>query len=346
MRRRTMVSPATIVDSNLGDVILYDKKSNKLVSTSNFTALDEGRYIPIGIVVIPTAHDVYGTGECGVMALLSASTSKPDTGDTSNITMYWGGYNALGVGGNAGINYPELNDFNKFVRYGTMNNAQPLDFIDGESGGGYIPLQYAAMSVKLQCPHDPEANYYNSSSSSYGYLPSPYLADGSRNPDYYKTDSPATTANALSDFAGKANTEILCSKATSQSDWKTAQTIINAGDIGYHPVACTCWRFHTTGTTQGDWYLPACGELGYIAPRYELIISTIEAIQNWSSSPCCSVGAQQYWSSSEYDSDDACSVSFSNGLVRSRTRNFNAKPNRSTSCVRPFMRGRFFGIVS
>jgi hypothetical protein len=56
---------------------------------------------PIGIVVVPSSHNRYGDGTCGIMSLVGMDYSHPqtgtivsDTGQTDNITMYWGHYGA------------------------------------------------------------------------------------------------------------------------------------------------------------------------------------------------------------------------------------------------------------
>lgn len=326
MRRRALLNNTTIASEGpeLCDVILYDKVNEKLIFTSDFTSLSPTSYEPVGVVVIPTSHDVYGTGECGVMALMSASLDTPDTGQTSNASITWGTY---------GTNYPELTNFDKVVRMGTTNN-NISDNIDGLSSYGYLPLMQSGMSSKFECPHDTKAKYYNLTSSSYGYIPSPYLNDGSRNPDYYTTDSPSSIYNAMSDFAGKSNTEFLCSKATSQPDWKTDGTISNSYNAGYHAAACCCWRFHTPGTNQGDWYLPACGELGYVTPRYDMINDTISALQTHFGKTLCPLDTNSYWSSSEYGASLARSVYFNNGSVGTSSRH-------NSYYVRPFMRIKF-----
>jgi hypothetical protein len=66
------------------------------------------------------------------------------------------------------------------------------------------------------------------------------------------------------DFNGKYNTSVLINLATRQTNWKDAPIIENWGNEGYYPAACCCWLYRTEGTTQGDWYLPACGELGHV----------------------------------------------------------------------------------
>ena len=316
--------------ANVGDAVLVNKTTLEkiLVPVEGLANYSKDDYEPIGVVAIPSSHDVYGTGEAGIMALMSASCTTPDTGQTSNAGITWGAY---------GTDYPEMMNYDEVARYGTMDNSQPSESIDGTSSFGYLPLQRSGMDVKIQCPHDSKANYYNSTSSSYGYLPSPYLEDGSRNPAYYQTESPSSTANALSDFAGKSNTEFLCSKATKQADWKTSATIKNNMSsnaleaAGYHPAACACWRFHTIGTNQGDWYLPACGELGYIAPRYDLINTTINTLQTHFGKTFCPLDTNPYWSSQKYHSTATRTVVFNYGSVY-----FNL---RSIVCrVRPFLR--------
>lgn len=303
-------------------VALYDKQLNKIVQTNNIGGKSINRYEPIGVVVIPTSHNVYGTGECGVMALMSASLNTPDTGETSNVH--------ISCGNNK--DYADLSNFNKIVRMGTTDN-DISDSIDGLSIYGCIPLMRNGMKSKLECPHDTKAKYYDYSNSSFGYIPSPYLNDGSRNPDYYTTNSPSSIYNALSDFNGKSNTEFLCSKVTAQPNWKTDSIIEDSNDEGYHPADCCCWRFHTIGTNQGDWYLPACGELGYIAPRYDMINDIISTIQTRFGKTFCPVLNSIYFSNSEYNYGTNRTIDFFNGIVSMGTRS-------AGGYVHPFLRAK------
>ena len=128
----------------------------------------------------------------------------------------------------------------------------------------------------------------------------------------------------MSDFDGVGNTKILTGFATAE-DWKTASSITNNYMGNYYPAACCCWRYHTDGTKQGQWYLPACGELGYIMPKFNQIDQSISALI---SAYGDSVGVQldssySYWSSSEYSNDNARRVCTSNGRVDYDTKSFN-----------------------
>lgn len=369
MRRRTMAQVSGGIDLDLGDVILYDRDLGKLVQTSDFVGLDKNRYEPVGVVVIPTAHDVYGTGECGVVALMSASLSTPDTGQTSNAEICWGSGISPDLmwdpnwswdpswGEKPCTDYPELYDFSRIYRVGIASGSQGNkavvnnELIEYTSDAAYACLPSDAnTSGPLYTRAIDGTYYYYNKSSGYNTwdkcLPSPYLKNGSRNPVYYQTTPPASPDNALSDFDGKANTEFLCSKATAQENWKTDETIINSSDARYHPAACACWRFHTAGTNQGDWYLPACGELGYLYVRQKLISETITALQTWSGKTYCSELFHRsnnwgpHWSSSECYDNGACNMCPDGSLFSGDTYKL------IQYLVRPFMRGRFELIQS
>lgn len=85
---------------------------------------------------------------------------------------------------------------------------------------------------------------------------------------------------------GKENTAVIISHVNTQATtvsntWLTDESILNTcenivgGDGGNFPAAMTCYRYYTTGTAQGDWYLPAVGELIYAIPRNKEIIDSL-----------------------------------------------------------------------
>ena len=228
--------------------------------------------------------------------------NSPDSGSTSYQNMYWGGYED-------DISSPILYQ----VPTGNTSNGIPT----GETYSAYLPSDKFSGT---QCAHDTDVSYYN---TSYAPIPSPYLTNGSRNPGYYQTSSPSSSNNALADFDGIGNSQVLWDLATSQSSWKTESSITNNSGSGYYPAACCCWRYHTEGTSQGDWYLPACGELGYIMPPFNKINDAIDKMRTVYGS---SVGVELnnsdfYWSSTEYSSNDARFVNTSYGRVSKDSKN-------------------------
>lgn len=284
-----------------GDILAFDGVNKRLFRIIGEEATDlPQECIPIGVVVIPTNHDVYGDGSCGVMSLKEMNYNSPDTGSTSYQSMYWGGYGD-------DILLPNLDQ----VPTGNTSTGIPT----GQTSYASLPSDRFGG---IQCIHDTDA-YYKSSP----YIPSPYLTDESRNPGYYQTSSPSSSNNALADFDGIGNSQVLWDLATSQRRWKTASSITNNYGSGYYPAACCCWRYHTEGTSQGDWYLPACGELGFIMPPFNKINEAIDKIRTtYGSSVGVELGAHDYyWSSTEESNYNARRVSTNNGDIYSLNKN-------------------------
>lgn len=317
----------TSEEAKAGDVCFYDSLKDKIrlakIDNVNITDYPASRFTPIGVVVIPGSHDVYGTGQCGVMSLVEMSCDTPDTGTSNQQNIYWGQH---------GIDINTLTNLNVVAHCGNTDAAG--NSVTGTTSHGCLPSDdYLNETSRGICPNDTNAKYYYNSSSYYA-LPSPYLTDGSRNPSYYQTSSPSSTSNCLSDFDGIGNTTILINLATGQSDWKTASTITNSYNSGYLPAACCCWRFHTGGTKQGDWYLPACGELGYMVARLKALMGAILKITTiYGSSYGMFIGGN-YWSSSEYNKYNARSVLIFNSMVNYD----NKKGNNESFYVRAFLR--------
>lgn len=312
MRRRLLSKlgggeiPAS--ESSACDICLYDKTADRLIIVKNdlwnIRAYPANKYTPVGIVVVPGTHNVYGDGSCGVISLKPMNCDTPSTGGTSEQDIYWG------VDGDD-ISLPNLNQ----IPTGNTSNGIPT----GQDSLARLPSDKFSGT---QCVHDTDVFYYDA--DAYIPTPSPYLTDGSRNPGYYQTTSPSSSNNALADFDGIGNSQALWNLATSQSDWKTASSITNSWKSGYYPAVCCCWRYYTNGTKQGDWYLPACGELGYIMPPFNKINETINKVRTaYGSSIGVELNADyDYWSSTEYSSSYARGVYTSNGCVSYNPKGF------------------------
>ena len=105
----------------------------------------------------------------------------------------------------------------------------------------------------------------------------------------------ATGATSTTD--GKANTATVLTFAGGQLDWQTAATISYTNGQRMYPVFECAWRFHPSGTNQGDWYIGAKNELNPL-----LGDATIGGLIN---SGLTAIGANTYyrngnpWSSTE-----------------------------------------------
>ena len=311
MRRRTLLKTTSgggvdPIKSAPCDLCFYDRTTDSLIIVAgdawNSSTYPSSRYVPIGVVVVPGSHNVYGDGSCGVMSLKPMNCSTPSTGGTSEQYMYWGVY---------GTDISALPNLDQVPIVGSGSNVgNASSTVTGEEYYAYLPSDKFSA---VQCPHDTDAYYY-SSSSSYDQAPSPYLTDGSRNPAYYQTSSPSSSSNALADFDGIGNTErIIAQRGTKDyNSWTPGRTT----EADY-PAASCCDMFHTEGTSQGDWYLPACGELGYIMPPFNKINDAIGKMRTaYGSSVGVELGTNiGYWSCTEYSSNYARHVSTSNGGV-------------------------------
>ena len=302
MRRRTFLTLGTeginASDAAACDVCLYNKTTDKLliVEAAKFTINEypSTKYSPVGVVVIPGNHNVYGDGSCAVMSLKEMNYDTPDTGGTVYKHMLWG---------HLAIDISNMTNFNQVCYVGSNGTVNKT--VQGVNDNAFLPSDKFST---VQNPYDKDTYFYYN--DGYYYIPSPYNDDDTRNPAYYQTASPSSSNNAMSDFDGVGNTKILTDLATEQSDWKTASTITNECYSGYSPAACCCWRYHTPGTKQGDWYLPAMGELGYIIPKFNKINQAISTlISAYGSSVEVQVDDDlDNWSSSEYSSDYARNV--------------------------------------
>lgn len=309
MRRRTFLTVSNegidVSKAVACDICLCNKSTGKLLIVEaakfNTTEYPSSNYSPVGVVVIPGNHNVYGDGSCAVMSLKEMNYNTPDSGSTSYQGIYWGQY---------GVDISNMTNYNQVCYVGS--NGSVNQTVQGVYGYAYLPSD---KFTTVQNPYDKDTYFYYNDSDK--YIPSPYNDDDSRNPAYYQTASPSSSNNAMSDFDGIGNTTKLINLATAQSDWKTASTITNNSGSGYSPAACCCWRYHTEGTKQGDWYLPAMGEFGYIVPKFNKINQAISTlISAYGSSVGVRVyGGSSYWSSSEYSSINARIVLTDDGYV-------------------------------
>lgn len=323
----TYFNPVLTPKDVAGSVVLWDNVNNKKVFVYQEKLTIEkypiSRYTPIGVVVIPRFHDVYGTGECGVMSLKLMSENSPDEGTNTFNTICFGYYKY------------DIVELPSLPMVPIISNS--LTSNDIISYSDTVNIYLATSWTQSNRPNagiglDTNAGYYGGSSSLDKLAPSPYLETGNCNMSYCSTD---VETNCLSDFKGKENTSIILNYATGQSDWKTATVIIDDFVTeGYYPAACCCWRFHTVGTKQGDWYLPAMGELGYCFSRYSEIQSALKKIIELYGSEFAydySYTSNAYLSSTKYDSDSMNAFSDSKKM--------KTYVDLSTSCrIRAFIR--------
>lgn len=299
MRRRLLKDislPIKPIEESLAsDICLVENNSlEKYIVDGNSYSTDLfplEQYTPIGVVVVPASHTDDGTAR--IISLASMDYNNPDDGNTDGHTyIYWGG---------VGYDVPDL-------PYLTQAPYITNDYrsISGEQQLlGFTDLAYLHFSsdqyTNYPNPYD-EGTYFRGGttpSAPYKGYPSPYLTGGGKNEIYHDTSN---TGNACADMDGKGNTKkILAVDNGSSTDWQTASTIQNKGYNQYiHPAAQCCWRYHTVGTNQGDWYLPSAGELVYLAARWKAINNSINKLVSSGVAALALSVYSAWYSSTEY----------------------------------------------
>lgn len=215
-------------------------------------------------------------GKARFISIKAMSCSTPETGTTSADCIYWGGY----------YDVDTLENFNKVII--KVSGTSTL----GTSNYGYLKLNGA---------------YQNNSNN----IPSPFTEFS-----LYK-DTSVSEFNALSDFNGALNTaKILAVDDAGYPNWRTNTNINNDSDDEYsHPAARCCYMYHTEGTSKGDWYLPAIGELGFLAENRDVINTKIQAAGGEGLYSANNNEYMYLWSSTECGSGSAYYLNLGIGSV-------------------------------
>lgn len=135
-----------------------------------------------------------------------------------------------------------------YVPVGVVSMPQADDAILGPSG------EITFMGLNWISKTSPDSGTSRDEIMEWGY----------NNFDIPELTNYSNTGTAITDMNGKANTEAVLQYATAQTDWRTASAITFVNEPGYYPAFECAWRYHTSGTLQGDWFVPACGQLYYI----------------------------------------------------------------------------------
>ena len=131
----------------------------------------------------------------------------------------------------------------------------------------YVPVGVVAMPQADDAILGPTGeitfmglNYLDASRPDTGVMTSIIITWGYNKFDIPELTNYSNSGTAITDMNGKVNTQAILQYATAQTDWRTASAITTTNEAGYYPVFECAWRYHTSGTIQGDWYIPATGQ--------------------------------------------------------------------------------------
>lgn len=272
---------------------MYDKSGAKMVhckpSEYSQETYPETQYTPIGIVIIPSSHTDDGKDVIMSLAVMSAKT--PEIGVTDMGTLASQGRDAsLRFGGQG----RQLSGFSKNGKMPYIaSRPKGKDSVVSEFG----EVQFDVISEDMSSPDDyrvcvysnnqlkgttnpsnPNEGYYTmviddlKESSKVLLIPSPYTSDGGKNPEYFQAPGDGGN-NILADFDGSVINKKYLEQVQGGEGWKTSSTINNESGVQDFPYIQCCWRYHTDGTNQGDWYAPSAGEVGYVCAKFAEIQS-------------------------------------------------------------------------
>ena len=245
----------------------------------------------IGVCVIPGG--VLPDGKARFMSVRGITTAST-AGSTSEENIIWSSDYSRTVLPKQYTEVPCVG-LNEGEGTGVITNQ-----VEHSNGNGYMPSDSENGNfTALTNPYDSVTKFAYDDSDH--HIPSPFMNNGAFNENYSTLFTTGGTAinNALSDFDGFRNTQIL----------------IKDADV----VAAKHCAIFNPGYREGEWYLPAVGELGFIMPRFKVINSKLSALG--SSGVQLSDGSY-YWSSTEYDDYGAWRVLANGGNVDYDAKNF------------------------
>ena len=176
-----------------------------------------------------------------------------------------------------------------YVPVGVVAYPQTDDAILGPTG------EITFMGLAWLDPRRPDTG-----NTGNGYHGEAFMVPGIDVPELTNYTSSGT---AITDMNGKANTEIYLTYATGQTDWRTASAITASGLNGIVPACELAWRYHTSGTVQGDWYIPAAGQIyGSIMSYFDLINESLSLANGAQFQD----GNKNIWSSTENSTEMWC----------------------------------------
>ena len=251
-----------IIPISLGDIAYWNGWKVKTIAKDKW---DSSLGTPIGVVVIPE-----GMLPDGKARMISLKDVDENGNASSSLN---------------GIEWSVERTDTSLTRYTQVPITLDNKITSSSDSYGCLPSDKFSALASFADPK----SFYNYDNYD-RFIPSPYLGDDkTMNPDYSMDIS---GNNALSDFNGLQNTEVLVGLG---SDYTAANAAWNYKD----------------GVSDTQWYLPAMGELGFLMLRLNAINETISEVGE------VVIDEERIWSSSECSNFTVYGLTCKNGYVQS-----------------------------
>jgi hypothetical protein len=254
-------NPYIIPIPQVGDVVYYNKEYDML-KTISYEKYNTSLGIAVGVIVI--SGGFLPDGKPRMIALNQPNIQKSwDNSDTLQDT--------------------NITNHNTVITTPNHENTSTV----GGNPWGYLSSD--KFTNGTQSVIDPNAKYY--SNASINLICPPYLNDGSFNQDFGKKEI-SGVYNAMSDYEGENNTDILVS-------------------LGDNYQAANYAKQYQNGVCEIDWYLPSCGEFSIMFSRLKQID---DVIKNLGGETITQI-KDGFWTSTEYGDKTAYRIDIGSGGV-------------------------------
>lgn len=289
MRRRLTYMHYPKYDDKPGDVMLYNYTTGMAAITSpedSYSKTLQG-YVPYGIVVVPSSHNVYGDGTMGVLCLINTGY------------MPFGPYERDSVFDYLQFEYDYSNEG---LKTPILDNVGPLP--TDKENANYCPIEFTRrIIVNVFAASDFFTDGSDSCNPSFKYNPHPnknykdaivpniYNIDGTMNPLCVQTSG----NRFLFDYNGFENTKRIYDAYGNgwNNRYNDNNSYNESVDVqpGEYPIIERAVNFDI----KGRWYLPGSGEMLYIISMYNRIQNTLKLIQSYE--PYCELILDAYYDS-------------------------------------------------
>ena len=275
MHRRRILSD----NNRYVDICFYNNSRNDFIFVngkdfhSNNYPLSE--YTPIGVVAVPSSH--INKEYPIIVSLVDMSCDTPDSGSFEESTVYFGYidediYNNQASFFDSGTPY-----YYKVISCQEIIQEDDIE-LAFDSDWCYVASEFSNRLYNSQVnPLNPNEYFPSCGGGEHYRMISPFLKNGSFNELFNQKEG----YSSFSYYDARQYQNYILARFDNaiSINWQTASTINNIRNDKYtHPAFQCCWRFHTDGTKQGNWYLPSCRELSYMAVQTQEIERTFDKL--------------------------------------------------------------------